>query len=561
MALVSDIATIRQSGLNHIDALLNSGPGWNWLTPERSILYYTFSVTSGTQIGNGSVGALTAFNAAQQSACLSQLFYISQLTGIVFAAAVDGAAADLHFAATDITGGSSGLCSTSSSYTYYQSNVLSYSADAYVYLDNAEFGTQNGTPTAGGYGYQTLLHELGHALGLKHPFEGDIRLAAAQDNTAYSVMSYTQSGGPYSTFSPYDVAALMWIYGGDGLGGALGISTPGVCLIGSASENLLDGGSGNDSLDGGDGNDSLSGDLGRDSLMGGAGDDTLRSGDQADQLYGGDGNDLMSAGKGLDLLDGGNGNDTLTGGIGNDTVIGGAGIDTADYSTGSDGVTANLVTGIGGSTVSVPGVGSGTDTLTGIENLTGGFYNDSLVGNTGNNVLSGLAGDDTLSGDDGFDTLDGGDGNDNLSGGIKADILNGGLGDDLLAGGQGMDTLDGGNGNDTLRGALGIDVLTGGLGADHFVFASVLDSLLNIDTITDFQSGTDVIELSAAIFSAFSGQVGNTIGLNANLIYTAGTGALAYDADGAGAGAPITFALLGATSHPASLGSDFRIVT
>ena len=241
-------------------------------------------------------------------------------------------------------------------------------------------------------------------------------------------------------------------------------------------------------------------------------------------------------------------------------MIGGAGIDTADYSTGSDGVTANLVTGISGSTVSIPGVGSGTDSLTDIENLTGSLFNDSLIGNTGNNLLIGLAGDDTLSGDDGFDTLDGGDGNDNLTGGLRADILNGGLGDDQLAGGQGMDTLDGGDGNDTLRGALGTDVLTGGLGADHFVFASVLDGLLNIDTLTDFQSGTDVIELSASVFGAFSGQVGNTIGLNANLIYSAGTGALAYDADGAGVNPALTFAVLGTSSHPATLGSDFKIV-
>ena len=319
-----------------------------------------------------------------------------------------------------------------------------------------------------------------------------------------------------------------------------------------AGNDVLDGGAGADSLEGWIGNDMMIGSAGADTLTGGLGDDTLRGSEQADQLYGGEGDDLMSAGKGLDRLDGGNGNDTLTGGIGNDTLIGGAGKDTADYSTSSDGVTASLATGIGGSTISVPGVGSGTDSLTGIENLTGSLNDDSLIGNTGNNVLIGL---------DGSDTLDGGDGNDNLSGGLKADVLTGELGNDLLAGGQGIDTLDGGDGNDTLRGALGTDVLTGGLGADHFVFASVLDGLLNIDTLTDFQSGSDVIEISASIFTAFSGQVGSTIGVDGNVLrYDAATGSLAYDADGAGANPALTFAVLGTSSHPATLGSDFKIV-
>ena len=38
------------------------------------------------------------------------------------------------------------------------------------------------------------------------------------------------------------------------------------------------------------------------------------------------------------------------------------------------------------------------------------------------------------------------------------------------------------------------------------------------------------------------------------------TGALAYDADGAGGGAPVGFAILGSTVHPATLGTDFMIV-
>jgi Ca2+-binding RTX toxin-like protein len=206
----------------------------------------------------------------------------------------------------------------------------------------------------------------------------------------------------------------------------------------------------------------------------------------------------------------------------------------------------------------VTGVGSGVDVLTGIENILGSGFSDSLTGDAGHNALTGGNGNDTLSGDAGLDTLDGSEGNDSLLGGLQKDQLFGGNGDDTLAGGNGFDTLTGGDGNDILRGALGTDVLAGGNGADHFVFATALDGLLNIDSITDFVSGTDVIELSAGLFAGL-GTVGTTVGLSPNLTYDSGAGVLQYDADGAGGGAGVTFAILGTSIHPA-LGSDFLIV-
>lgn len=271
MTVLADITTTRLSGLTHIDALLDGGPGWNFLTPARNVLNYTFSVAQGAESGNASIsGGLTAFNAAQQSACLSQLAYISQLTGIVFNAVSDGSAADLHFANTNIvsSASTSGLCSWEYGYSLNASNVVtSYTADAYVYLDNVEWSSANTTPNTGSSGYETLLHELGHALGLKHPFEGSTALPSAQDNTANTLMSYTHSGGPYSTFSPYDIAALMWLYGGDGLGGALGSSSAGAYIIGSAGADSISGTSGNDKLQGLAGNDSLNGGGGTDAAL------------------------------------------------------------------------------------------------------------------------------------------------------------------------------------------------------------------------------------------------------------------------------------------------------
>ena len=65
---------------------------------------------------------------------------------------------------------------------------------------------------------------------------------------------------------------------------------------------------------------------------------------------------------------------------------------------------------------------------------------------------------------------------------------------------------------------------------------------------------------NSEVFSTYSGLAGNTVGLSANLTYNSTTGVLAYDADGVGAGAPMQIALLGASTHPAALGSDFLLI-
>jgi Ca2+-binding RTX toxin-like protein len=185
--------------------------------------------------------------------------------------------------------------------------------------------------------------------------------------------------------------------------------------------------------------------------------------------------------------------------------------------------------------------------------------NDVVYAGFGNDIIDGGIGRDYLDGGAGDDILYGGIGADTLLGGSGADVLYGGQGDDQLLGGRGWDDLQGGQGNDILRGAMGMDTLTGGAGSDAFRFETPLDPQLNIDTITDFVSGVDRIELSASIFTAFAEQVGQQVGLNQYLQYNQSTGYLTYDADGSGAGAAVPFAILGTASHPA-IGTDFLIV-
>ncbi len=191
--------------------------------------------------------------------------------------------------------------------------------------------------------------------------------------------------------------------------------------------------------------------------------------------------------------------------------------------------------------------------------LNGGDANDRLLGGNGDDLLNGDSGNDTLLGGKGNDSLNGSFGNDRIFGSAGNDALIGGGGTDILIGGRGNDTLKGSIGNDTLIGGAGQDTLTGGADVDRFVFNSV-PSDGNLDTLTDFASGQDIIALSAGIFTAYAGQVGNTVGLSDNLTYDAGTGVLAYDADGLGAGAAVEIALLGTVNHPAALGNDFLII-
>lgn len=268
MPSVTDATTAHTTGQNHIDALLDTGPAWNYLQPGGNTLTYTFSVASGNEDNRTDVAA---FNASQQANTRSMLAYITSVTGINFSETNDGTTALLHFAMNDIIGPTTaGLCSWHSSYGFTGENQLTrYSASAYVYLDSVEWGTQNLALAAGNNGYETLLHEMGHALGLKHPFEGDIRLPGASDTTANSVMSYTDSGGPYSTFRPYDLAALNWLYGGDGLAGNVGVNSlaDGRYLTGSAAADTLTTASGDDILIGLGGNDVLDGGAGFDTAM------------------------------------------------------------------------------------------------------------------------------------------------------------------------------------------------------------------------------------------------------------------------------------------------------
>ncbi len=300
-------------------------------------------------------------------------------------------------------------------------------------------------------------------------------------------------------------------------------------LTGDSNDNVLDGRSGDDILVGAGGNDTLIGAGGADTLDGGAGDDTLDGGSGDDTFYGGAGDDTLDGGSGDDTFYGGAGNDTLLGGsgAGADTLIGGAGADILDGGAGSDDTASYAGSSAGVSVDLQAGTASGGDaagdSLSGIDNLIGSDFADTLTGDTGANSLDGGAGNDTLSSGGGNDTLDGGAGDDTLDGGAGNDTLDGGLGADTLDGGAGNDTLvwdaadtsiDGGTGTDTLS------VVSGDV--DLTAFAGVIAGIEKIDLGAD--AGANNLTLSAQDVLDISGTDTVTVNGDAADGVDAGTG-------------------------------------
>jgi Ca2+-binding RTX toxin-like protein len=271
-------------------------------------------------------------------------------------------------------------------------------------------------------------------------------------------------------------------------------------LTGNATANTLNGGSGADRLTGGNGSDTY--------FVDNVGDLVIETNATAatggvDFVYTYLSSYTLAANlenarilsSGTANLSGNGLNNILYAGAGNNVLNGGSGVDTVSYAFAARAVNVNLATAGTQATG-----GSATDTLIGIENLTGSNYNDVLKGNSGANQL------------------------------------------------------DGGAGNDTLSGGLGIDTLIGGSGRDTFVFNTPLASA-NADIIQGFSTVDDTIHLeNTGIFSALTTAGALTAGAfntglaatqaDDRIIYNAASGTLLYDADGTGSIAAVRIATL-----------------
>jgi len=205
------------------------------------------------------------------------------------------------------------------------------------------------------------------------------------------------------------------------------LTTTGVSLAGTATDDWLDGTFGNDTVTGGAGSDTLYGDAGRDSLDGGTGADTY--------LFGwGDGQDSVVAGA------------ATSGKV--DSLRLGHGIAMTDVDLSQSG--NDLLVALRGGKDSVRVVNyfgiTAAERLR-IDFADGVSLDSSAVGRkitSSNDTLTGTAAADTLDGGLGDDILNGSDGDDVLYGDAGNDQLNGGIGHNTyyFGWGDGQDTLN-----------------------------------------------------------------------------------------------------------------------
>jgi serralysin len=314
----------------------------------------------------------------------------------------------------------------------------------------------------GGTAFSTMIHELGHALGLNHPhpdagedainfpgvFDDDDLGNFQLNQRIYSVMSYNRPAPPAHNYGSvatpmaFDIAAIQalygantFVYGGDDTYELRNVNAAGTmysCIwdTGGTDQIVYTGGRAAVidlrpatllEMPGGGGYMSQV-----DGIFGGytiAGDFTnalansgLETGVVIENAMGGGGNDIIT---------GNSANNILWGRGGGDQLDGGHGKDMASYSTAKAGVVVDMI---------FPFFNTGDaagDTYQSIEDLRGSRYSDTLAGDDGVNYIYG---------GDGFDFIAGRQGDDFLYGEARNDTLMGNGGGDRLDGGSGYDT-------------------------------------------------------------------------------------------------------------------------
>lgn len=396
------------------------------------------------------------------------------------------------------------------------------------------FNNWEGNLNPGGRSYFTILHEIGHALGLKHPHSdqagfspfpgvtaGDARdFGTNSVNSAlYTVMSYIRHTPPWlpvgeqnwgypTTPMAFDIAAVQWLYGAAANDPTNNYRLQDDPLEGTYWQSIWDTHGTNAIEYAGDQNTvihlraaqlelqppnnffNVTGEGGFLSYVWGAGSGiisggfTIAAGVAIRNASGGSGDDLIVGNALQNDLRGNGGIDEILGGGNEDTIHGGA---QRDLIYGDFGFEAyeplNTVIWAG----DVFSFVSSTTYLNFKELVRGDGVFQPKDG-------QGVGAGDHLFGEGGNDLIFGGQGDDEIVGGV---------GEDTLLGGEGVDTILGGADNDQINGGDGVDILDGGDGGDTYLVLGEMDQITDSGS-AEFEGGdilyfnTPVLDLTTA---------------------------------------------------------------
>jgi VCBS repeat-containing protein len=389
-------ATYSPTGNVYVDGVLS---GVKWAVSSLTFSFPTDPSYYGSNYGSGEPNNnFKAFTAVQQSAVRLVLQNYASVANVTFTEVTETSTqhADLRLAESNSPG---------TAWAYYPSTSA---AGGDAWFNNSSHSYDN--PTKGGYAWLTIIHELGHAMGLKHPHEASGAFGTTpvdHDSLEYSVMSYKSYVGasaPYYTneFWGYpqslmmlDIAALQAEYGANFAtnGGDTVYSwdpNSGQMFINGAGQGapganrifltIWDGG-GKDTYDFSNYSTNLTVNLQpgawtttSSAQLANLGDGHVAAGNIANALlYQGNPASLIEnaiGGSGNDTIVGNAANNKLTGGPGNDILDGVSGTNTAVYSGNSSDYSV-LHNANGSWTVADLRTGSpdGTDTLSNIQYL------------------------------------------------------------------------------------------------------------------------------------------------------------------------------------------------